>query len=183
MKANLKAVLIDHDDSFTFNLQHWLFQFTSNVEIINHRQIIDQKFSEYDFVVLSPGPRNPESYPHILNWLLIVEPQKPIFGVCLGMQLMAVASGGTVTPYSPPLHGKKSKLVSENIFNGLEVARYHSLKCGQLKNFQILAISDDLPMWIQHKEKKWLGVQFHPESFLSENTKLFQDYLQNWIQS
>lgn len=183
MKANLKAVLIDHDDSFTFNLQHWLFEFTCNVEIINHRQIIEQKFSEFDFIVLSPGPKNPEAYPHIVHWLRQMESQKPIFGVCLGMQLMAIASGGVVTAYNPPVHGKKSKLVSENIFNGLEVARYHSLKCSHLENFKILATSDNLPMWIQHKEKKWLGIQFHPESFLSENTKLLQDHLKGWIQT
>ncbi|MFZ3230915.1 MAG: aminodeoxychorismate/anthranilate synthase component II [Pseudobdellovibrio sp.] len=178
----MNALLIDHDDSFTFNLLHWLRGLTDSVEIINHSKIRDQNFSNFDFIVLSPGPKNPQDYPNIINWLNTINPHKPIFGVCLGMQLMTIASNGSVTSYAPPRHGKKSVLNSENpVLNKIAVARYHSLKCMGLDQFKILATSDDIPMLIQHQEKKWLGIQFHPESFLTEKTYLFQNFLNNWI--
>jgi anthranilate/para-aminobenzoate synthase component II len=184
MKAEIKklksAILIDHDDSFTFNLQHWLQQFCDVVEIINHTQIRDQSFSEFDLIVLSPGPKSPNDYPHILNWLNQF-PIKPIFGVCLGLQLLVTAAGGKISKYSPPLHGKTSTLIGEPKFNGLIVARYHSLFCDQLPNFEILAYADDKPMWAKHFDRKWMGSQFHPESFLTNDTSVFQNYICDWM--
>ena len=181
MKDNVKAVLIDHDDSFTFNLRHWLLDFVKQVKIISHREVSEQTFTDFDLVVLSPGPKHPQDYPHMLNWLKNVPCEKPIFAVCLGMQLMALTSDGQVESYSPPLHGKTSKLVSKTNLNNLKVARYHSLKCAALNQFDILATSDELPMWIQHQEKKWMAVQFHPESFLTERPDLLQQHLKEWI--
>jgi anthranilate/para-aminobenzoate synthase component II len=184
MKAEIKklksAILIDHDDSFTFNLQHWLHQFCENVEIINHAQINDQNFCEFDLIVLSPGPKSPVDYPHVLNWLKHFS-SKPVFGVCLGLQLLVVAAGGKVSTYKPPLHGKTSILVGHREFNGLEVARYHSLFCIDLPNFEIIAQSDNIPMWARHIEKKWLGSQFHPESFLTKETTVFQNFICDWV--
>lgn len=181
MKDKLKAVLIDHDDSFTFNLQHWLHGFVDKVEIINHKNIHLHNFQSDDLIVLSPGPKSPSDYPHILNWLKNLDSNQPLFGVCLGMQLMTLAEGGVVTPYSPPLHGKTSRLVSANEFNDTKIARYHSLKCDHLEKFNIVATSENIAMWVEHKNKKWLGVQFHPESFLTENTKALQNYIKSWV--
>lgn len=180
----MKALIIDHDDSFTFNLRHWLFEICQDVEIVNHHTIKDQSFPEYDFVVLSPGPKSPENYPHMIQWLSEIYFKKPVFGVCLGMQLMTVAAGGTVEPYSPPLHGKKSKL-NTNLpdFANLEVARYHSLHCSDVQAFDLIALSENIPMWIEHKTHSWLGIQFHPESFLTEKSSVMQEYLLRWIKS
>lgn len=182
MKAPLKAILIDHDDSFTFNLQHWLHAFCDQVQIVNHLEINDQQFTEFDFVVLSPGPKSPHDYPHMIQWLQKKFFTKSIFGVCLGMQLLAIAGGGKVEPYLQPLHGKKSKLET-NIpeFNNLVVARYHSLECLDLKDFDLIARCGTTAMWIEHANEKWLGVQFHPESFMTEKPFLLQNYLQQWI--
>lgn len=189
----MNALLIDHDDSFTFNLQHWLQGLAATVEIINHQEINTQDFSAYDLIVLSPGPKNPYDYPHIIHWLKQNYFLKSIFGVCLGMQLLTVASGGDVNPYTPPFHGKKSKLHIQfnqnnylNELSNIEVARYHSLKCLNLLNFNVLAFSEEadrsqIPMWIEHKNKKWLGVQFHPESFLTEKSYLVQNALKTWM--
>ncbi len=178
----MKTLLIDHDDSFTFNLRHWLFAICDHVDIVNHQEISDQVFAEYDFVVLSPGPKSPQDYPHIIQWLQKKYFNRCIFGVCLGMQLMTIAAGGVVEPYSPPLHGKKSKLMS-NIpeFQNVEVARYHSLFCSDVSTFDLIAVSENKPMWIEHKTNRWLAVQFHPESFLTENTSLLQSYLLRWL--
>ena len=178
----MKALIIDHDDSFTFNLRHWLFAICDDIEIVNHHRIHDQNFLEYDLVVLSPGPKSPKDYPHVINWLEKKYFKKPIFGVCLGMQLMTLASGGTVESYSPPQHGKKSKL-NTNLpgFKDLEVARYHSLYCSDVSQFDLIALSENIPMWIEHKTHSWLGLQFHPESFLTEKTSLLQNYIRSWI--
>ena len=180
----MRALLIDHDDSFTFNLRHWLNTFLTEIKIVNHLELESENIFAYDLLVLSPGPRSPQDYPHVIRWLNSVAEKKPVFGVCLGMQLMASASGGKVISYNPPLHGKTSKL-NCNIpeFQDLSVARYHSLYCTELTDFDVIAESENIPMWIEHKKKKWLGVQFHPESFLTEDNYLLQLYLQKWLLS
>ena len=91
----MKALLIDHDDSFTYNLQDWLRPIFAEVQVVNHREI--EKFSEaiphtdkpntgliHDLIVLSPGPKSPQDYPHVLEF--IKTQKRPIFGVCLGLQ-------------------------------------------------------------------------------------------------
>ncbi len=178
----MKALLIDHDDSFTFNLRHWLLAFCQSVIIVNHQEVATQDFSEFDFIVLSPGPKSPQDYPHMITWLQKKYFSKSIFGVCLGMQLLTIAGGGEVKSYAPPLHGKKTQLQT-NIpeFKNLNVARYHSLHCCELNNFDLIAESNDIAMWIEHKTEKWLGVQFHPESFLTEKSHLLQTYLYQWL--
>ncbi len=188
----MKAVLIDHDDSFTYNLRHWLKPLCSQIEVFNHLDFFKTatKIEAGALVVLSPGPKNPIDYPQTLDWLLSVPKHTPVFGVCLGLQMMAHTAQVLVKPYSPPLHGKKSKLkiLSHELIElqGLEVARYHSLYCdfsGAQSAFEVLAVSadDGLPMWAQHKTKNWSGVQFHPESFLTEAADLHLAYLKKWL--
>ena len=191
----MKALLIDHHDSFTFNLRHWLLAIATSVDIINHDTILNQTFTDFDFIVLSPGPKSPQDYPHILNWLKQKYFEKPIFGVCLGMQQMAICGGGTIEKYASPKHGKKSNLQIQfhdqtnlDELSGLQVARYHSLKCNGLTEFKTLAFIEEpdhsqVPMWIEHKNNKWMGWQFHPESFLTEKPNLFQQQLKTWIQA
>lgn len=194
--ASMKALLIDHDDSFTQNLKHWLSPSFDDVHIINHLQISEvQSFSSaenhFDLVVLSPGPKSPKDYPHILHWLQMAETNFPIFGVCLGLQMMAQISGHSVSTYSPPKHGKTSnlKIYHPNFksFEDLAVARYHSLRVDSdiEKNFHLIAqaADDHSVMWLQHKTKKWQGVQFHPESFITEKPNLHLQALQQWVKN
>lgn len=185
--ASMKSILIDHDDSFTYNLRHWLKPLSSDVAIVNHRELSQDLRA--DFFILSPGPKNPADYPEVLHFLSRLSSKTPVFGVCLGLQLMVHSHGGSVQPYSPPLHGKKSKLkvLSEDLqpLQGKDVARYHSLLCKDypLEEFETLALAeeDQCPMWLRHRHKKWMGVQFHPESFLTETPELHLQIVKDWL--
>lgn len=185
----MKAILIDHDDSFTYNLQHWLAPICTELKVINHRDL--QKNLHANLVVLSPGPKNPQEYPHVLDFINNLSSRTAVYGVCLGLQTLVYASGGKIKAYAPPLHGKKSKLeVTAPLYRFLhnsEVARYHSLYCADYNPqlFETLARSQDdkLPMWLKHREKKWMGVQFHPESFLTEKSDLHLKVLNDWLSS
>lgn len=187
----MKAILIDHDDSFTFNLQHWLSPICSEIKVVNHRGL--QKNLHANLIVLSPGPKAPADYPHVLDFINNLSDRTAIYGVCLGMQMLVHVTGGKITTYTPPLHGKKSKLevtkeVTGPLYGFLQnsaVARYHSLYCADYNAqlFTTLARSQDdkIPMWVRHNEKKWMGVQFHPESFLTEKADLHLKILSDWL--
>lgn len=168
-----KAVLVDHHDSFTYNIKAWLMPCFS-VEVIDADNINLLNADLYDLIILSPGPKSPRDYPASKNFLKTLPAHKPVLGICLGMQMMNEIEGGTVEPYYPPLHGKTSPLNSnDNSFNNIDVARYHSLKCNVADQFEVLATSDGLAMIIRHKSKNWLAMQFHPESFLTEKSERF----------
>ena len=185
----MKAILIDHDDSFTYNLQHWLTPICSEVKVISHRDL--KKNIHANLIVLSPGPKKPQDYPHILEFINNLSNRTAVYGVCLGLQMLVQASGGKIKPYSPPLHGKKSKLeITEPRYSFLQnskVARYHSLYCAEYSPhlFETLAISQDdkKPMWLRHLQKKWMGVQFHPESFLTDKADVHLKILNDWLSS
>ena len=184
----MKTLLIDHDDSFTFNLRDWLRPLCADVEVLNHRDLASAP--KADLVVLSPGPHNPQTYPHVLEYVQTLPNEVFVYGVCLGLQMMVTIEGGKIETYSPPLHGKKSRLnMNSEDYKNLhqaQVARYHSLKCSQIPSgFELIATADDdhTPMWLRHKQKKWMGVQFHPESFLTEHAVLHQKALANWVKN
>lgn len=186
--SKMKALIIDHDDSFIWNIKAWLSPFFE-VKILNHTQlrasqIIDSK--DYDLIVLSPGPKSPLDYNESLNFLNQSNSQQPILGICLGWQMMVQVTSGQVTPYQPVYHGKTSILISENSEINLKtVARYHSLITIPNSDFNILAYSetDHHVMWAKSNLKKWMGFQFHPESFLTKDPLFFLNYLLDWIKT
>jgi anthranilate synthase/aminodeoxychorismate synthase-like glutamine amidotransferase len=179
-----KALIVDHDDSFIWNIKFWL-QPEFETTIINHKYVLDfEKLNTYDLIILSPGPKHPADYPKSLA-ILNSKIKIPILGICLGHQMMTLTSNGVVSTYTPPLHGKKSKLCAAiEKFNHLQVARYHSLRCIPSDDFNILATSQDdhSVMWVEHKNKKQMGLQFHPESFLTEKSDLYRSYILSWMQ-
>lgn len=197
----MKILLIDHDDSFIYNIKAWLHQFPIQLTILNYHQIPDHfDYNSFDGIILSPGPKAPEDYPKSLS--LLNESPLPIFGICLGFQMMITLHGGTISPYTPVLHGKTSDLIWEEQFikdDSLfdqkiidqKVARYHSLgihkdtimNLGDLKK-NILAYSPDLLAMIYFQQNKpRLGVQFHPESFLTDNGEWWAKHVTNWFKS
>lgn len=169
----LTAVLIDHHDSFTYNIKAWL-KSRFAVSVVDCSEVSNVKPDDFDLVIISPGPKTPSDYPQSKTFLNSLPAGKPVLGICLGMQMMNEIENGQVQAYYPPVHGKTSALVSANAnYNQLQVARYHSLKCIMADPFEVLATSENLPMIVRHKNKKWLGMQFHPESFLTEKPETF----------
>lgn len=178
------ALIIDHNDSFVWNIKSWL-EPEFKITMMNYSEIASSSLflESFDLIILSPGPKSPQDYPHSLN-LLESHQAQPILGICLGFQMMVLSAGGQVEKYSPPRHGKKSWLQTENnLFRNRQVGRYHSLKCLPSSDFKILAYSEDdqCVMWAEHQTRKQIGFQFHPESFLTESPELYKKYLLDWI--
>jgi anthranilate synthase/phosphoribosyltransferase len=145
---------------------------------------------DYDAIILSPGPKSPADYPLTLN-LLNTNLKIPVLGICLGMQMMLEREGAKIIKYQPPIHGKTSSLLicnHDSLFKNIsdsKVARYHSLIAQDIpETFSVLAKSPEgHVMAVLHKTKKLLGVQFHPESFLTEQSELLRDNVLHWMKT
>eukprot|EP00593_Proboscia_inermis_P011939 CAMPEP_0171298996 /NCGR_PEP_ID=MMETSP0816-20121228/7784_1 /TAXON_ID=420281 /ORGANISM="Proboscia inermis, Strain CCAP1064/1" /LENGTH=501 /DNA_ID=CAMNT_0011774435 /DNA_START=8 /DNA_END=1513 /DNA_ORIENTATION=- len=182
-------VLIDHEDSFVHTLGNYLRQtgaevktFRSGQSALDAIEMLVHTGKKPDMVVLSPGPGNPSDFALDKSVALLTKHKIPAFGVCLGLQGMVEAFGGTLGVLSYPMHGKPSMvnltpsgMKEDSIFASLpdsfEVARYHSLH-GIMERLpsclEVTALSDDgIVMGIQHKTLPFAAVQFHPESILT----------------
>jgi anthranilate synthase component 2 len=171
-------LVVDHHDSFTFNLVQLIESLGERTEVVRS----DAERAEAlvargpDAVVLSPGPGRPEDAGCYLELLEVLPPHVPVLGVCLGHQALAAAAGGRVER-GRPTHGKATVVHHEGrgilvgVPNPFEAARYHSLvvtKEDLPPSLELTAWSDDgLVMAAQHRELPRFGVQFHPESFLT----------------
>lgn len=188
----MKVLLIDNYDSFTYNLVQLLAEILDkNDEIIvkkNNKILLDE-ISNYDKIVLSPGPGIPSEAGILLEIIKTYAGKKPIFGVCLGLQAIAEAFGGSLYNLNEVFHGVQSRLKIVNksiIFEGIKppilVGRYHSwvVKKDNLpKGFTITSEDENgLIMSIENKSKKLYAVQFHPESIMTIQGKKM---ISNWI--
>jgi anthranilate synthase component 2 len=180
--------MIDNYDSFTFNLAQLFYEFDIEVLVFRHDRIsleyLDQL--EPDWICISPGPKDPEhsgiSKAVVQRFGLRI----PLLGVCLGMQVINEVFGGITKKAPVPMHGKRCRVnhTGASIFSGLPspfiVARYHSL-CIEPRSSLIvpLAMADDgVIMGIRHRFWPIIGVQFHPESFMSEyGLELVENFL------
>ncbi|WP_257478965.1 anthranilate synthase component II [Acidipropionibacterium jensenii] len=186
-----RILVIDNYDSFVWNIVSYLGQIGADVDVLRND---DPAFATpgwhrpYDGVLLSPGPGHPDDAGVCIDVLRNLSDTLPIFGVCLGMQAMAVAWGGRVGRAPEQLHGKVS-VVRHNgtgVFTGvpspLTVTRYHSLAADipSLPGcLEVTAWSESgLIMALRHRELPVEAVQFHPESVLSEHG--FQIF-GNWL--
>ena len=185
-----KIILIDNYDSFTFNLYHYLSSLKVNVDVIRNDQITSNEIlkRKYNKIVISPGPGNPNQSGNCLKIVRSLHKKIPIFGVCLGHQIIGQAFGSKIVQARKLMHGKTSKILSKkkgllrNLPKTFEATRYHSLiieKKSLSKNLEITAeTKDGLVMGVQHKKYNVHGVQFHPESI---KTKLGIKILKNFI--
>lgn len=174
-----RVFLIDNFDSFTYNIAHGLAAAGATVEV-RRADGVDLDGLEADLpdlLVLSPGPGRPQDAHLSLAAIRRFAGKVPIFGVCLGMQCLAVAYGGTVEPGADPVHGKTTRILHDGrgLFQGLpspiRAARYHSLCVSSVPPcLEVTARSGDgIPMALRHRGIRMAGVQFHPESFLTDD--------------
>ncbi|MGO4571714.1 anthranilate synthase component II [Microvirga sp. 2TAF3] len=176
-----RVLVIDNYDSFTWNLVHLVAPLASSVEVVRNDAVTtdDILASPPDAIVLSPGPCTPNEAGICLDLVMRAGSQIPTFGVCLGLQTIGQVYGGTVLRAPLPMHGKVSEVEhrGETIFRGInrpfKATRYHSLIVDRETCPADLAVTaetgDGLIMGLSHRSLPVHGVQFHPESILSEH--------------
>ena len=174
-------LMIDNYDSFTYNLVQYLAEIGQEVEVVRNDKISIEEINKLNpqYIVISPGPCTPNEAGISLELIEAFKGKIPILGVCLGHQSIGQAFGGSIIHAQTIMHGKTSKIFHNNkgVFRGIKdpfvATRYHSLVIEKqtLPNcFDITAWTDDNEiMGIKHKELAIEGVQFHPESILSEH--------------
>ncbi len=175
-----KILVIDNYDSFTYNLVHALAEQGADVDVVRNDAVDRAGIAAMapDGIVLSPGPGHPgvERDFGVCAELLRNPLDVPMMGVCLGMQGMALHTGGQVVRAPELVHGEASPtdLSSHGLFEGLPdtvaVGRYHSLAVDPSTlppEWQVIARTQELVMGIAHATRPWVGVQLHPESILT----------------
>jgi anthranilate synthase component 2 len=177
MSATL--LVIDNYDSFTFNLVQMFRNYDLDITVVRADQLSvdDVATRRPDYVLVSPGPRSPSQAGISTELIRRYHGEFPILGVCLGMQCINEAFGGSTVHAPIPMHGKTSAVNHDGsgLFEGVPepftVARYHSLATtGTSPELRVNARSaDGVPMAVQHVRDPLFGVQFHPESFLTQH--------------
>lgn len=188
---NPKILIIDNYDSFTYNLVHLVNELGLECEVWRNDQFKLEDVAAFDKIILSPGPGIPSEAGLLLDVIKEYAPKKSIFGVCLGQQAIAEVFGGELYNLSRPMHGLATPIkvtdAEEKLFAGLpetfNVGRYHSwavAEKGLPDEIQITAIdeTDNSIMALRHKNYDVRGVQFHPESVLTEHGKKM---MYNWL--
>ncbi|WP_245735323.1 anthranilate synthase component II [Thermodesulforhabdus norvegica] len=173
-----RFVMIDNYDSFTYNLVQLLGSCGADVIVFRHDEttVKDIDAIKPDAICISPGPRDPAHAGISAEVVRTFAGKLPILGVCLGMQVINEVYGGKTVHAPLPVHGKTSmiKHTGRDIFSGIpspfKAARYHSLCIKRCSDELVeMAWSDDgVVMAVKHKDLPVFGVQFHPESFMTE---------------
>jgi anthranilate synthase component 2 len=185
-----RVLVIDNYDSFTWNLVHLIGPLVQGIEVVrNDATSTEAVLAERpDAVVLSPGPCTPNEAGICLDLVRRAGAELPIFGVCLGLQAIGQVFGGSVVRAEVPMHGKVSAVehTGRTVFRGIngpfQATRYHSLVVDRASCPPELDITaetkEGLIMGLSHRRLPIHGVQFHPESILSEHgTTIMRNFL------
>lgn len=177
-----KLLFIDNYDSFTYNVVHLLSRAGAQLDVMlnDDERLTPQALDAYDGLVVGPGPGNPSQQPRMMGVLrAAIDRNVPVFGVCLGLQAIGEALGATVTHAPKILHGKTSEIEHDGtgVFAGLPTpftaTRYHSLCLDEATVPSVLRVnahsSDGVVQGVMHASRPVFGVQFHPESVLSQH--------------
>ena len=186
-------LLVDHQDSFTRNLEHLLASF--DVVVVRDRKKVNSSLLEdADMMVLSPGPGCPTDYPETQKLYQRWRGKVPILGICLGFQLMLEQEGGSIIRQSRVLHGVEtdasidpSSATYQSMGDVLRVARYHSLQIDPATLSKLPAsiriTAEDpirgVPLSFEDLDRKLFGLQYHPESFLTKNGNQLIENIRN----
>ena len=184
-----KILVVDNYDSFVFNLVQYLQQLGAEVVVKRNDEVNAESINSFDGVLLSPGPGTPEDAGACIEIVnAAIEKQKPLLGVCLGHQAIGAALGGKVSRAPELLHGKTSQVQHKNegVFKDLKspftATRYHSLAIETASIPAELVVTasteEGVIMGVKHKSAPIAGVQFHPESVLTEGG---HHLLANWL--
>ncbi|MGY4383225.1 anthranilate synthase component 2 [Pedobacter sp. UYP24] len=187
-----KVLVIDNYDSFTYNLVHLVNELGRDVEVWRNDKFELGDADQFDKILLSPGPGIPVEAGLLLDVIRTYAPTKSIFGVCLGQQAIAEAFGGSLLNLGRPMHGiatpitviDREELLFKDCPDVINVGRYHSWVVSNdgLPDCLTVTATDDANeiMALRHKELDVRGVQFHPESVLTEYGK---QMMKNWLES
>ncbi len=183
-------LVIDNFDSFTFNLVQLLGKLTKDIVVKRNDavSILQIKEMKPAGIVISPGPGRPENAGVTVEAIRACGPRIPTLGVCLGHQAIGLAFGGSVVHAPTLMHGRTSRITHrdtplyEHVSNPFDATRYHSLVVAKENlptELEITAESDDgVIMGLRHQTYPIEGVQFHPESILTDAGELI---LHNWL--
>jgi anthranilate synthase component 2 len=191
----MKVLMIDNYDSFTYNIVQYLGELGADVETVRNDALLAADIFDRpaatrpDRIVISPGPCSPDEAGISIELIRLAAGRTPLLGVCLGHQAIGAAFGGRVIRAKTLMHGKTSVIehTGEGVFQGLSnpmtVTRYHSLAIERSSlpaELKITAWTEDGEiMGVQHRHHAVHGVQFHPESILSEHG---HDMLRNFLE-
>ncbi|MNK26342.1 Aminodeoxychorismate synthase component 2 [compost metagenome] len=190
METNNKVLVIDNYDSFTYNLVHLINEVGYEAEVWRNDKFELADVDKYNKILLSPGPGIPEEAGLLLDVIKTYAPTKSIFGVCLGQQAIAEAFGGTLYNLGRPMHGIATPVTvvdgDEPLFwecpQTINVGRYHSWVVSKDNFPSCLKITardhKNEIMALRHETLDVRGVQFHPESVLTEYGK---QMMENWL--
>jgi para-aminobenzoate synthetase component 2 len=184
----VRILVIDNYDSFVFNLVQYLGQLGAECVVRRNDQVAVSDALDFDGVLLSPGPGRPDDAGVCVELIREIGGRRPIFGVCLGQQAMAIAYGGVVSRAPELLHGKTSLVwhqgdgVLAGLPNPFVATRYHSLAVEEATLPSTIEVTgrteSGVVMAMRHRELDVEGVQFHPESVLTQGGHLM---LANWL--
>ena len=184
-------LLIDNYDSFTYNVYQGIGELYENIEVVRNDEITVEEMKKKDIeaLVISPGPGYPDTAGISKEAVRYFAGRIPILGICLGHQAIGEVFGAKTVHAQQLMHGKQSKITvdsSVSLFHGLPetlpVARYHSLivdREGMPDELLIVGTDDEgQVMAVKHKDYDVYGIQFHPESILTESGKtIFENFL------
>lgn len=187
----MRILIIDNFDSFTFNLLHYMEQYCEQVVVLRNNELKISVLENFDKICLSPGPGLSYEVPILDSIIKNYGSKKPILGVCLGHQAIAESFGGDLINLDEPSHGKAVQTIitdgSDYLFNGLpEIfisGRYHSWVVNKNSLPDALSVTsvDESGniMSLRHKTYDIRGVQFHPESIM---TDYGLSIIRNWVE-
>ena len=189
-----RILVFDNYDSFTYNLVHLLEKIVhEKVDVVLNNQLTLEEVDQYDKIIISPGPGIPSEAGLLLSLLKKYIPSKNILGVCLGLQAIAEALGGSLLNLAEVYHGVATPVhivnravggndIFENVPDDFEAGRYHSWIVNEATLPAELIVTardgNNLVMAFSHKKLKIHGVQFHPESIL---TPYGEQIIRNWL--